>query len=77
MAIIIEAARSNGKNYINFILSDHYYIISCLEPPIDPSIVGVPYLNHEAIELLSNCCTSKEFDLWQSLGPQWVQPIKV
>jgi hypothetical protein len=46
------------------------------EPPIDPSIVGVPYLNHEAIDLLSNCCTSKEFDLWQSLGPNWVQPIK-
>ena len=37
----------------------------------------MPYFNHEAIDLLSNCCTSKEFDLWQSLGPNWVQPIKV
>lgn len=33
----------------------------------------MPFLHHEAIDLLSNCCTSKEFDLWQSLGPNWTQ----
>jgi len=43
---------------------------------VDPSLVGVPYLNGEAIELLSNCCTSKEFDLWQSLGINWIQSVK-
>ncbi len=59
------------------IIKKNFYFYFNKEPPIDPSIVGVPYLNHEAIDLLSNCCTSKEFDLWQSLGPNWVQPLKV
>lgn len=45
--------------------------------PVDPSVVGVPFLNSDAIELLSNCCTSKEFDLWQSLGANWTQPVRV
>lgn len=43
--------------------------------PIDPTIVGVPYLNQDAIDLLSNCCTSKESDIWISLGPNWTQMI--
>ena len=46
------------------------------EPPVDQSLVGVPYLHPEAIELLTNCCTSKEFDLWQSLGINWIQVVK-
>ncbi|RWS20865.1 hypothetical protein B4U80_08700, partial [Leptotrombidium deliense] len=58
LAIIIEAARSNGPS------------------PFDPSVVGMPYLSSDAIELLSNCCTSKEYDLWQSLGPNWTQPVR-
>ncbi|KAH9510542.1 Epidermal growth factor receptor kinase substrate 8-like, variant 2 [Dermatophagoides farinae] len=41
-----------------------------------PSLVGIPYLSPDAIELLSNCCTSKEFDLWQSLGNNWIQSVK-
>lgn len=44
---------------------------------MDPSLVGIPYLSPDAIELLSNCCTSKEFDLWQSLGNNWIQSVKV
>ena len=58
LAIIIEAARSNGPL------------------PVDPCVVGVPFLNPDSIELLRNCCTSKEFDLWQSLGVNWTQPVK-
>lgn len=58
LAIIIEAARSNGPS------------------PVDPSMVGVPYLNSEAVELLANCCTSKEYDLWHSLGPNWTLPVR-
>lgn len=50
------------------------YLVST---PIDPSAVGVPFLNVDAIELLSNCCTSKEYDLWQSLGVNWTQPVRV
>lgn len=44
---------------------------------MDPALVGIPYLSPDAIELLSNCCASKEFDLWQSLGTNWTHPIKV
>jgi epidermal growth factor receptor kinase substrate 8 len=69
----------NAPELVHFLFTPLAIIIEAArsnEPPIDPSIVGVPYLNHEAIDLLSNCCTSKEFDLWQSLGPNWVQPIK-
>lgn len=40
-------------------------------------MVGIPYLSADAVELLSNCCTSKEYDLWQSLGANWIQPVKV
>lgn len=44
-------------------------------PPVDPTLVGIPYLNKDALELLSNCCTSKESDLWHSLGANWTQTI--
>lgn len=45
------------------------------KPAIDPTLVGIPYLNQEALDLLSNCCTSKEYDMWMSLGPNWIQTI--
>ncbi|GFT33418.1 epidermal growth factor receptor kinase substrate 8 [Nephila pilipes] len=33
-----------------------------------------PLLTRDAIELLANCCTSKETDLWHSLGDSWIIP---
>ncbi|KAG8181502.1 hypothetical protein JTE90_010173 [Oedothorax gibbosus] len=33
-----------------------------------------PLLTRDAIDLLLNCCTSKESDLWHSLGDCWVTP---
>ncbi|KAG8181094.1 hypothetical protein JTE90_016606 [Oedothorax gibbosus] len=33
-----------------------------------------PLLTRDAIELLVNCCTSKETDLWHSLGDSWIIP---
>ncbi|XP_048237372.1 epidermal growth factor receptor kinase substrate 8-like [Haliotis rufescens] len=30
-----------------------------------------PVVNHEAKQLLLNCLTSKEIELWQALGPKW------
>ncbi|XP_023231843.1 epidermal growth factor receptor kinase substrate 8-like protein 2 [Centruroides sculpturatus] len=38
------------------------------------SRVVTPLLTRESIELLTNCCTSKETDLWHSLGEPWVIP---
>ncbi|PRD24943.1 UNVERIFIED_CONTAM: Eps8 [Trichonephila clavipes] len=37
------------------------------------SRVVAPLLTRDAIELLMNCCTSKESDLWHSLGESWVE----
>jgi len=39
-----------------------------------PSKVVSPLLNQEAINLLSNCVTSKETELWHSLGDAWLIP---
>ncbi|CAL1287181.1 unnamed protein product [Larinioides sclopetarius] len=33
-----------------------------------------PLLTRDSIELLANCCTSKETDLWHSLGDSWIIP---
>ncbi|XP_075676958.1 uncharacterized protein LOC113795507 isoform X2 [Dermatophagoides pteronyssinus] len=69
----------NAPELVHFLFTPLAIIIEASranEPPVDPSLVGIPYLSPDAIELLSNCCTSKEFDLWQSLGNNWIQSVK-
>ena len=39
-----------------------------------PSKVISPLLTREAVNLLINCVTSKETELWHSLGEAWLQP---
>ncbi|XP_030756217.1 epidermal growth factor receptor kinase substrate 8-like isoform X2 [Sitophilus oryzae] len=39
-----------------------------------PQNVTAPLLTHEAINLLMNCVTSKETELWHSLGNAWIMP---
>lgn len=39
-----------------------------------PARVVNPLLTREAINLLINCVTSKETELWRSLGDAWTQP---
>ncbi|XP_067614598.1 epidermal growth factor receptor kinase substrate 8, partial [Eurosta solidaginis] len=39
-----------------------------------PSLVVNPLLTREAINLLINCVTSKETELWRSLGQAWIIP---
>ncbi|GIY06626.1 epidermal growth factor receptor kinase substrate 8-like protein 2 [Caerostris darwini] len=38
------------------------------------SRVVAPLLTKDALDLLRNCCTSKESDLWHSLGESWITP---
>ncbi|XP_074593614.1 arouser isoform X2 [Brevipalpus obovatus] len=68
----------NAPELVHFLFTPLAIIIESArmnEPtPIDPADVGIPHLSLEAIELLSNCCTSKETELWQSLGPNWTRP---
>ncbi|KAK0169913.1 hypothetical protein PV328_010544 [Microctonus aethiopoides] len=42
--------------------------------PILPSKVLSPLLTREAVNLLINCVTSKETELWHSLGDTWLVP---
>lgn len=42
--------------------------------PNIPSRVASPLLTRDAINLLMNCVTSKETELWHSLGDAWLIP---
>uniref|UniRef100_A0A6G1SLQ5 Epidermal growth factor receptor kinase substrate 8 n=1 Tax=Aceria tosichella TaxID=561515 RepID=A0A6G1SLQ5_9ACAR len=68
----------NAPELVHFLFTPLAIIIESarnVTPPVDPTVVGIPYLNRDALELLSNCCTSKESDLWLSLGPNWTETI--
>ncbi|XP_058788773.1 epidermal growth factor receptor kinase substrate 8-like protein 2 [Phymastichus coffea] len=39
-----------------------------------PARVAAPLLSREAVNLLMNCVTSKETELWHSLGDAWLVP---
>lgn len=87
LVIIIESAR-NGKSNTSSITPYTpnsrdltsgnvctHKSISTAPVPVDPTLVGIPFLSQDAIDLLSNCCSSKEFDLWMSLGPNWTRTV--
>uniref|UniRef100_A0A6A7FVU1 Epidermal growth factor receptor kinase substrate 8-like protein 2 n=2 Tax=Hirondellea gigas TaxID=1518452 RepID=A0A6A7FVU1_9CRUS len=39
-----------------------------------PAKVVSPLLNQDAVDLLNNCLSSRETELWQSLDDAWIQP---
>merc|ERR1719411_1482605 len=41
-----------------------------------PSKILAPLLNKNAVDLLINCLTSKESELWHSLGEPWYIPVE-
>lgn len=45
----------------------------CSEPRLASHVVQ-PLLTRETINLLVNCVTSKETELWHSLGDAWLIP---
>lgn len=59
LAVIVDAARDCGRPGTGATLAAR---------------VVSPLLSRDALELLANCCTSKESDLWHSLGDAWVVP---
>ncbi|KAG9509121.1 Epidermal growth factor receptor kinase substrate 8-like protein 1 [Fragariocoptes setiger] len=70
----------NAPELVHFIFTPLAIIIEAARNArpvaVDPTMVGVPYLCQDAIDLLSNCCTSKESDIWHSLGPNWTQTVQ-
>ncbi|XP_075586679.1 uncharacterized protein LOC124490506 isoform X2 [Dermatophagoides farinae] len=69
----------NAPELVHFLFTPLAIIIQAAhenEPPMDPSLVEIPYLSPDAIEFLLNCCTSIECDLWRSLGDNWRKSVK-
>ena len=68
----------NAPELVHFLFTPLALIINaahetCPNPNI-ASKVESPLLTREAINLLMNCVTSKEMELWHSLGNAWLIP---
>uniref|UniRef100_A0AC34PUQ0 SH3 domain-containing protein n=1 Tax=Panagrolaimus sp. JU765 TaxID=591449 RepID=A0AC34PUQ0_9BILA len=67
----------NAPELLHFLFTPLIVILDAchwgLGQPVAPQVVS-PLLSFDAIELLRNCLTSKEFDVWMSLGPNWRTP---
>jgi epidermal growth factor receptor kinase substrate 8 len=68
----------NAPELVHFLFSPLTLIVEASHEsnavPNLPARVISPLLTYDAIELLSNCLSSKETELWQSLGDAWRTP---
>lgn len=69
----------NAPELIHFLFTPLALIVDASHdthylPPNLPAKVVSPLLTQEAINLLINCVTSKETELWHSLGDAWLIP---
>lgn len=68
----------NAPELVHFLFSPLTLIVEASDEtnaaPNLPSRVIAPLLSYDAIELLSNCLSSKETELWHSLGDAWHTP---
>ncbi|XP_022672900.1 uncharacterized protein LOC111255315 isoform X5 [Varroa destructor] len=68
----------NSPELIHFLFTPLAVIVDAARDfnfgPNLASKVVAPLLTRDACELLDNCCTSKENDLWRSLGDAWSVP---
>ncbi|XP_076347209.1 epidermal growth factor receptor kinase substrate 8-like isoform X6 [Tachypleus tridentatus] len=68
----------NAPELVHFLFTPLTVIVEAARdsnygPNVADKVVA-PLLTGDAIDLLKNCCTSKESDLWYSLGETWVVP---
>ncbi|KAK2725043.1 epidermal growth factor receptor kinase substrate 8-like [Artemia franciscana] len=68
----------NAPELVHFLFTPLALIIDAsrdaqLEPNLPARVIS-PLLTVEAVELLTNCLTSKETELWHSLGEAWQVP---
>lgn len=68
----------NAPELVHFLFSPLTLIVEASHDsnpvPNLPARVISPLLTYDAVELLSNCLSSKETELWQSLGDAWRTP---
>ena len=68
----------NAPELVHFLFSPLTLIVEASHEsntvPNLPARVVAPLLTYDAIELLSNCLSSKETELWHSLGDDWHTP---
>jgi len=67
----------NSPELVHFLFTPLSLIIEASRDPALstdlPSTVVSPLLTPAAVALLQNCLTSKEMELWLSLGDAWTQ----
>ncbi|XP_064476706.1 epidermal growth factor receptor kinase substrate 8-like isoform X2 [Ornithodoros turicata] len=67
----------NSPELVHFLFTPLAVIVDaardCRQGALASRVVN-PLLTRDAVELLTNCCTSKENELWRSLGNAWTTP---
>ncbi|CAK1546797.1 unnamed protein product [Leptosia nina] len=67
----------NAPELVHFLFTPLALIVDAAQDVADgrlPSRVVQPLLTRDALNLLANCVTSKETELWHSLGDAWLIP---
>lgn len=67
----------NAPELVHFLFTPLALIVDAAHDAADgrlPSRVVQPLLTRDALNLLANCVTSKETELWHSLGDAWLIP---
>lgn len=67
----------NAPELVHFLFTPLALIVDAAQDAADgrlPSRVVQPLLTRDALNLLANCVTSKETELWHSLGDAWLIP---
>lgn len=67
----------NSPELVHFLFTPLALIVDASRDAHAPGLasrVVSPLLSREAVELLTNCLTSKETELWHSLGDAWHLP---
>lgn len=70
----------NAPELVHFLFTPLALIVDAAQDAADgrlPARVVQPLLTRDALNLLANCVTSKETELWHSLGDAWLIPRSV
>ncbi|XP_048580812.1 epidermal growth factor receptor kinase substrate 8 isoform X2 [Nematostella vectensis] len=63
----------NASELVHYLFVPLSLLIRCTNGPDKAKAVLSPLLTTQAIELLQNCLSSKESELWNALGPHWTE----